>query len=176
MQTSNLIQEPSKMGNLLIVEDEPDIREILSELLEPHAAQIQTANNGREALDLIKKGGIHAIMSDINMPIMNGFLLLTEVRTMSLLTPFVIVTAFGDKQNLLEAVRLNATDFLEKPFKTEEVIRVMKQALEFGIKLEELEKDLDQTFDSLPLPADEILKKKQLKRVIFGMKYGRMKS
>lgn len=162
-----------RLGNLLIVDDEPGIIEILSEILQPITSNIKTADNGRSALKIFETSQVDAILSDINMPTMNGLLFLTEVRQKSLLIPFVILTAFGDRENLLEALRLNATDFLEKPFNNADVIRVVKEALSFGVMLKEFEKELDQAYNHLPIPADEIIQKKNLKKALLGMKYGR---
>jgi DNA-binding NtrC family response regulator len=172
MPQTSPTEKENNLGNLLIVDDEPDIREILTEVMQEVTPNIQVAENGKVALEIIRTGKIDAVVSDISMPIMDGFILLTEVRRIFSLMPFVIVTSFGDKKNLLEAIRLNATDFIEKPFENEEVIKVMKKALTFGLQLREFEKEMELSLHSSELAADEVLKKKQLKRAIFGMKYG----
>ncbi len=128
---------------MLIVDDEPELREILKEILAPVASQILTAGNGSEALEIVKKQPVHAILCDVQMPVMSGFQFLAELRKMRLSTPFVIITGFGDRDRILEALRLDATDFLDKPFDHDQVIKVMKNAVELGLALEELGKKLD---------------------------------
>jgi YesN/AraC family two-component response regulator len=164
---------PLLSGRLLIVDDEPDLLEILQDILKPVISDITVAENGKVALDIFNRGEIDVILSDINMPVMDGFTLLTEIRKQSPLVPFVILTAYGDKKNLLEAIRLNATDFLDKPFSEEEVRKVMKRALDFGVNLKKLDKELELLFDSSDLPAEEIARKKLLKRILFGMEYAK---
>jgi CheY-like chemotaxis protein len=65
---------------LLIVDDEPDLVEVLQTVLGGVATEIRTASNGREALQIVREGGIDAIISDVNMPLMNGLQFLAEVR------------------------------------------------------------------------------------------------
>lgn len=160
----------AKTGHLLLVDDENDIVEILRELLTPYTAKITVARDGVEGLQIIRAGEIDALISDIQMPRMNGLQMLAETRRMGLETPFVVLTAYGDRHNFQEAVRLNATDFLEKPFAAKEVIRVASNALALGLALKEFEESLQRLFEHSRLPADEIARAKAVKRTIRAMK------
>lgn len=102
-------------GNLLIIDDEPDIRMRLSDLLEEYAEKIYVAANGKEGLETFNSHEIHCIICDINMPEMNGVELIKALRTQGTNTPFIFYTAHGNRDLMLEAVKYGAFDFLDKP-------------------------------------------------------------
>jgi CheY-like chemotaxis protein len=160
----------SAKGSLLIVEDEARIREILSEILAEYSTQVQVASNGKEALGLIKAGTVDVILSDINMPVMNGLELLAQVRSMGMETPFVFLTAYSDKEKLTEALRLGATDFLDKPFNPPTVIEVIRKAFELSQAMKEVEQKTEELYASVNVPADERIRLKKMKRAVVMMR------
>ncbi|MBL7542444.1 MAG: response regulator [Bdellovibrionaceae bacterium] len=117
---------------LLIVDDEAVTRTVLCEYLRGLDVQIFVAHDGAEALEIVKKNKITAVLSDISMPKMKGTELLQQMRSLGYLTPFVILTAFGDKRTALEALRLGAFDFIGKPPERERLISVTRKILELG--------------------------------------------
>lgn len=125
-----------KRGRLLIVDDEVDIREVLRESLADHVDLIFEAGDGAEALEKLQTISVHAILSDINMPKMSGLELLRNLRKMGKNTPFIVLTGFGDKEMAIQALRLGAFDFLEKPFKEVNIIDVVDRAIELGKNIE----------------------------------------
>jgi CheY-like chemotaxis protein len=131
---------------LLIVEDEPDLREVYVEILSSIGCQILQATDGADALRQLETNEVHAVLSDISMPSMTGLELLQEVRARFGLLPFVIVSAFGNKENAVEALRLGANDFIEKPFVPAEVIAVITSALEVGLSLKGFEEEIARSF------------------------------
>lgn len=128
---------------LLIVDDESDICEILGETLKTFGAKIFLAKDGMEALGLIQAHKIMAIISDVNMPIMKGTDLLRKIRELGYLTPFVILTAYGDKKMALEALRLGAFDFIDKPWSLEKIVSVTEKILEIGSEIMFWESEVD---------------------------------
>jgi hypothetical protein len=150
---------------LLIVDDEKDIREILLESLAPICDHVLTACDGVEALSIIEKNpNLCAVLSDIRMPHMDGLALLSHLRTQFNPIPFVVLTAFGDTQSYQEAIRLNATDFLEKPIVHEELKRVMNKAIQYGcevIKLDQLLNNMISELRSSFHNTEEILRAKR---------------
>ena len=132
LDMSDKKSEPTKK-NLLMVEDEPELREVLAELLEPSNIVVIPASNGKEALEiLVQRKDIDAILSDFKMPVMDGLTLLAEVRERGIETPFVLLTGFADKSNTITALRLRALDFLEKPFEPTELITRLGLATDLG--------------------------------------------
>jgi two-component system, NtrC family, response regulator AtoC len=129
--------------NLLIVDDEPEVRQVLSEGLKALDANIYVAKDSKEALDFIKSKQITAILSDISMPGMKGIELLRAIRQDGYLTPFVILTAYGDKKVALEALRLGALDLISKPWVNEKLFETIQKALELGSQVAYWENQVD---------------------------------
>lgn len=164
--------EFKKKGSLLIVEDEIDLRDILVEILEPIADQIEVAGNGQEALQKVLTGNFDAVLTDIKMPVLSGLQFLAEIRSRFIQTPVIVLTGQGDFANVQEALRLDATDFAEKPADKDYLISAVSKALEFGLALREVESELDSIFAESKLPADQIAKLKKIKRITLGMRLG----
>lgn len=94
----NHISMSKSPGTLLIVEDEEGLKKVLRDLLKKTCPRIEVASNGKEALEVIQKGEIDVVVSDLNMPIMNGLELLKNVREAGLEIPFIVLTGYGDKE------------------------------------------------------------------------------
>ncbi len=124
-----------KQRRLLIVDDEADIREFIA--YKAHTLGITTteATDGQDALEKFKDGEFEAIISDLKMPRMTGIDLLRALRAKGHQIPFVILTAYGDKQTVIEALKLGAFDFIEKPSHDEDLFRVLNSAVELGAEL-----------------------------------------
>lgn len=159
------------LRSILIVDDEEDLVEVLKTTLTPLCDKIFTANNGLEALAIIKNfPELSAVLSDINMPSMNGLELLTEVRQQFNPVPFVVLTGYGDTKGYRTAIKLNATDFLEKPCATNEIIAVMKRAVEYGVELIMAERLIDEFYRTSNLPGEKITQLKRSKRTVMAMR------
>lgn len=114
---------------LLIVDDEEGIRDLLLYELRNCGAELLTADTGRSALSLIQSRSPCLVISDINMPEMTGLELLKEVRGQGLHTPFIFLTAFGDKEKAIAAFRLGAVDFIDKPYQRAILQKSVEEAL-----------------------------------------------
>lgn len=123
-----------KIHKVLIVDDEPDLREILSNIVTGLNIQCETAEDGQQALEMLRKNTYHTVLSDIMMPRMTGIELLTVARVENIVTPFIFVTGFGDNVRMLQAIRLGVLDFISKPFDNEEIAEVLFRALEIGVR------------------------------------------
>lgn len=126
----------NQLRTLLIVDDEEDIRSILKEIAAQENIPCYEASSGNEALEIVKKTPITAIISDINMPDGNGQLFMKNVRMLGLFTPFVFLTAYDSKEHIQEALKMGAFDFLSKPFESKNVIEVMYRALDVGSQIQ----------------------------------------
>jgi CheY-like chemotaxis protein len=156
---------------LLIVDDEPELLELLVELLKPICDEVLTAGNGVEALSILEnQSEICAILSDVKMPKMDGLELLTRVRAQFNPIPFVVLTAYGDSKTYQQAIRLNATDFLEKPLALSEVQEVMNKALQYGVQMHQLNRSLDQILSHEQVPKDIAESIKRATRTVMLMR------
>jgi DNA-binding NtrC family response regulator len=123
------------MKRLLIVDDEPEILSVLKDQLEEDGIQIQTASAGKQALELCERESFDAILSDLNMPQMDGLKFLKNLRDRGNQTPFVVLTGYGDKDKAVQALKLGAFDFLEKPWSSDQLEEVVGKALELGMHI-----------------------------------------
>lgn len=135
------MQAPEEKSRLLIVEDDSDIRELLKHFLKEFVDEIVEAENGAAALQYVKAKEFDTILSDIEMPQMNGLKFLAYVRSLGQMTPFVVLTAHGDHSRALEALSLGAFDFITKDSKRKLVIESVCAALKFGREMKSSKND-----------------------------------
>lgn len=102
----------------LIVDDEQDLRELIAEFLESFGWETLTASDGQEAILALEQHAneVSVVITDFNMPVMNGLDFLREVRKRAFLNPVLFFSGFGKKEHVVEALRLGASDFLDKGF------------------------------------------------------------
>ena len=112
---------------VLIVEDEPDMRETIAEVIKDEYDPILAAD-GRTGLDLLKKGGIDVILLDIRLPDINGLEVLSEAKKHDSNIEVVLVTAYPDVRNAVEATKLGAFDYISKPFHNQDLLHTIRRA------------------------------------------------
>lgn len=130
-----------QQGHLLIVDDEIELLLLLRELLHSCTHQISIARNGAEAYQMMQTTRYDAVLSDINMPEMNGLELLARIRQDKNFVPFIILSGFGDERRTIEALNNGAMDFLHKPWKQNYLEQVVSRALEIGLEMKRWEMD-----------------------------------
>jgi YesN/AraC family two-component response regulator len=133
MQDAKPPRPASRPGShkLLIVEDSPDLRKYIRELLEEQY-EVLEARNGKEALKkLSEHSDIHLILSDLMMPEMDGYELLKRIKEDQELfnLPFIMLTARADSDSRLNALRVGVDDYLTKPFEEAELLARIKNLL-----------------------------------------------
>lgn len=130
-------------STLLIAEDDKDLLGILSETLQPIVQTIVNVSDGKELYKkVMSEPKICAVLSDINMPVMSGLEALKELRKQGQTIPVVFLTAYADKEKVIEALRLGAMDFLEKPFENDLLKKTVKNAIEFGAQLKAIDEEI----------------------------------
>jgi len=116
------------MKKILVVDDDKDSCELLSEILAAQNWQVETANSPEKALVLSNQDKFDLVISDINLEAsLSGLDLLQRLREKS---PVILVTGFGSLETAVEATREGAWDFISKPFKVDEIVATAKRALE----------------------------------------------
>lgn len=118
------------MQQILIVEDDADLREALEDTLALEGWSYISAENGQEALLKMKKHAISLVVSDVNMPIIDGHQLLAAIKENWPGVPVVLMTAYGSIDQAVTAMRQGVADYLVKPFEPEVLIKVLKPLLQ----------------------------------------------
>jgi response regulator RpfG family c-di-GMP phosphodiesterase len=121
---------PDERPRVLIVDDEKFIRDILADFLGMEGYIVRTAEDGTAAMSELTKAHYDLIISDLKMPRMGGIELLDAIGTAAPNALTVIMTGFGTVETAIDAMKRGAYDYILKPFKVEEVIRVVQRGLE----------------------------------------------
>ncbi|MGO9014862.1 MAG: sigma-54-dependent transcriptional regulator [Dissulfurispiraceae bacterium] len=135
------------MATILIVDDEEIVRFALSEKLKEHGFSVIEACSGRDAVDICMKEDVDAVLLDLKMPDMDGIETLQELKAHNNDVPVIIVTAFGDIPTAVQAIKLGAYDFVEKPPQVSKLIVTLNRAME-KVELEKKIRNLDSTLES----------------------------
>lgn len=117
-------------AHILIVDDEPDIRALVSEILEDEGYSVTTAENGAAARQAFSQEAPDLVLLDIWMPDIDGISLLQEWSKHGLTCPVVIMTGHGSVETAVEATRLGAHDFVQKPISLAKLLSIVSNALE----------------------------------------------
>ncbi len=115
---------------VLVVDDEPELCRALGKLLTRNGFRVATAGDGEEALKLLRQEQVHLVLTDLIMPRMGGLDLLKAGKVISPETEFVIISGHGTIETAVDAMKLGAYDFVEKPFTTAITLKTVRQALE----------------------------------------------
>lgn len=123
---SSAVKIPSK-PSILVVDDEPSIREFLQIMLKREKMNVEVAENGRVALEKLATTPFDMVITDLQMPEVSGLELLAKVKDQDPNAIVMMITAFGSTESAVEAMKLGAYDYLSKPFKIDDVkIRIAK--------------------------------------------------
>jgi two-component system OmpR family response regulator len=110
------------MTTILIVDDEPGVRDLLRDAMEIAGYQTEVATNGAEALDLLRRHNADLCIVDINMPTMDGFEFLAKLREHDTQTPVLMLSARDSPVDVAKGLRFGADDYVRKPFSLEEIL------------------------------------------------------
>lgn len=112
---------------ILIVEDEKSIRGLISIKLRKNGYEVQEAGNGKEGLKLIQKKIPDLVLTDIQMPVMDGFKLLGEINRLMLPLPAIVITGLSNVDDVIKSLRLGVRDFIRKPFNIHEMMKTIEK-------------------------------------------------
>ncbi len=135
---------------ILVVDDEEIIRDSLSYVLRKEGYNVQEAENGRAAYDLILKESYDLVVTDLEMPEMKGIQLLEEIKKLDIQSVVVVVTAYGSLDTAIAALRSGASDYILKPVEFDEMLIKIKRLLEMKNLLLEnrvLRKEIQREYD-----------------------------
>ena len=119
---------------ILIVDDEENLRHVLSIIMKKEGYEAEAVKNGREALDCLEKSLYDIILCGIKMPVMDGITFLKEIGrggvTLPLQPTIIMMSAYGTIDDAIEAMKLGAYDYISKPFKPDEIVLTIRKAEE----------------------------------------------
>jgi two-component system, NtrC family, response regulator PilR len=118
------------MHSILVVDDEPSIRECLQIMLKREGYAVSCAEDGREAITLFEKNHFDVVLADIRMPRSTGFEVLNRIKELSPTTKVIMITAHASFESAVESMKEGAYDYIAKPFKVDEVKRTVSNALQ----------------------------------------------
>jgi len=138
------------MKKILIADDDNELRANLSEILTGAGYQTTEASSGKEAIEKISAEDFDIMLLDLMMPGMSGIEALSEIRRISPKIRVIMITAFATVENAVTAIKNGASDYIAKPFRINELLAVIKRAIEEARFEEGVKKlNLDYTLNSL---------------------------
>src|SRR5213592_3605072 len=120
----------SRTGMILVIDDEEIMREILETLLTREGYEVRLASSGAEGLDIARALPIDAAIVDIMMPGIDGIATLDELKRIDEDLAVLIITAYASVESAISAMKAGAFDYITKPFKNDEVLVVVRNAME----------------------------------------------
>ena len=117
-------------AHILVVDDDEETVTLLRELLSKEGYSVETAADGKTALDRINGRAPDLVISDIHMPDLDGMGLLAELRVRHQDVPMILMTAYGSLKTAVDGLRSGAFDYLSKPFIVDDIRLVVRRALE----------------------------------------------
>src|SRR5262245_42696960 len=118
------------MPKILVVDDQSDMRWLLSRLLQEQGFEVSTVNDGVQLLSRVQQEAPQVILLDLKMPRLDGLQALAQLKELVPEVPVIVITAYGDIPSAVQAMKLGAYDFLTKPFDNDELLYTVKRAVE----------------------------------------------
>ncbi|MCX5917669.1 MAG: response regulator, partial [Deltaproteobacteria bacterium] len=121
------IPEPKR---ILLVDDHQPFRDSLAKILGGEGFRVFPAKDGEEALDILRKEFIHLVLTDLKMPKMDGVELLKVAKAIRPETEVILITGYGTVDTAVTAMKEGAYDYIQKPFKPREILKLVRKAME----------------------------------------------
>lgn len=132
----------SRMGvlkRILIVDDDPDVHDLLAAALEMNDRQIESAYDGLEGLRKVAAAAYDLVITDVNMPGLDGIALTERIREVRPETRVMVMTVANTPENIIRAIRERAFSYFSKPFTTKAVMEMVERALRSTPRLDDIE-------------------------------------
>ena len=153
--------------NVLVVDDDHDMRALLRDVLEEHGYKVTLAQNGQEALKNLREGEYPVVLTDLRMKGIQGIELLAEIKRSFPDTNVILMTAFGSVETALEAMKQGASDYLMKPVKNDDLLRVTERSFREALlrsEINRLRREVNKEYS-----FNQILGKSKPMREIFDL-------
>ncbi|HNI57866.1 MAG TPA: response regulator, partial [Elusimicrobiota bacterium] len=160
LATASTVDRPAAMDlrpaippRILVVDDEAGFRELCGDLLADSGYAVDAVDNGAAAMDLLAVHPFHLVLTDINMPVMDGLTFLKTAKVRFPQVEIILMTAFGGLQSALEALRHGAYDYITKPFTRDVLLATVGRCLEKQRLAMELHRVQEQLIEKEKLAA-----------------------
>ncbi len=117
---------------VLVVDDDQSFRRVLEFQLQKAGYSVICAENGKKALDIFSEGSFHAVLTDLDMPVLSGNDLLRQIKQQSPDTPVIVITAYASIDSAVEAMKSGAFHYLTKPLNRDALLHTLENALRFA--------------------------------------------
>ena len=118
------------MSRILLIDDDPGVRDSMERTLRTAGYHVESAASGEEGFSIARNGAFDVILSDMRMPGISGLDILRKLRDVKVDAAFIIMTGFGTVETAVEAMKLGAVDFVQKPFFRDELLLRVRSATE----------------------------------------------
>ncbi|MBI4690876.1 MAG: response regulator [Nitrospirae bacterium] len=123
---------------ILIIDNDPEMAMLLRMLIgEMTSYKIEVTNNPPEAVELVKNGGFDLVIAEMRLPVMDGIELIGAIKRIDADIPVIILSDYGTVETALEAMRKGAFDYIAKPFRKEQMLYAIDNALKLRISQKE---------------------------------------
>ena len=120
----------SSKGVIHIIDDEPVIHDVMGQLLTSEGYEVELSASGEEALEKLPSQSFDVILLDLLMPGLDGIEVLRRIKKIDPLTPVIIITAYGSVESAIAAMKIGALDYVQKPFKHDDLLLTIEKAVE----------------------------------------------
>lgn len=117
---------------ILIADDDESLRRVLEFQLQEAGYKVLSATDGSEAFEVFTTNEVDSVITDLRMPNLSGLELLEKIKAVNAETPVIVVTAFGEVETAVAAVKAGAFDYITKPFNRDEILLTLERALTFS--------------------------------------------
>jgi len=155
-------------GSVLVVDDDPDVLQFTSLLLQKHGYSAVPCSSSAEAMDVLKDKKVDVVLTDIVMPEISGIELLEKMRNLYPETPVILMTGYADTDKAIEAIKKGAFDFITKPYKADYLVHSIERAVNYQ-RLIRMEKDYKNTLEELNQELETLVAERSMNLMALTM-------
>jgi two-component system response regulator AtoC len=156
------------MKNIFVVDDQLAMLENLKDFLSDEGYSVSVSTDGAEALNILAIRDFDCIILDVNLPKIDGLTVLKNLKLKGSTTPVIIFTAYGSSERTIEAMKLGAFDYIEKPFDIEEFLIVVQRAIKYSEIVDELQ-NLREQVKNMDVAEQDLIGNSSKMREIFKL-------
>jgi DNA-binding NtrC family response regulator len=138
-------------GSIFVIEDDNNQRDIIKTILMKEGFYVEDADCGKKAIELLKSGSFDIVLTDLRLPDIDGTEVIREVKTFNRICHIIVITAYGSIPSAIEATKLGAFYYLEKPFEKDQLLLVINNAMNQSKLMKDNIMLKDQLFDKFTL-------------------------